>query len=134
VLAREFAIHGGYLAQVSVAGVSRREHPGEDDAGAAGLRAADDLAQVPARLGDGLAAQVVVGAEFDDDEAHVAGERPVEAAQAAGRSVARNPRVNYLVLVSVSIQLLLEQRRVVLARVGEAVAGRQAVAERDDFR
>src|SRR5205085_12174063 len=86
------------------------------------------------RIGFGLATQEVVRAESDDDEADAARvKRPVNAPDAAGRGVARNTRVDHLVLDAVRVNHLLQQSRVVLLR-REAVAGGQAVAEGDDFR
>ena len=82
---------------------------------------------------DGQAAQAVVGAEFDDENPDVAVERPVEAPEAAGGRVAGHTRVDNLVGVAFRIELLLHERRDGLLDV-EAVAGRQAVAEKHDAR
>ncbi len=111
-----------YLALVLGPCARRRVHPGEEDDDVALLRAFDDGGEVLLRLGDGLAAQKVVRAEFENQEAHVARvERPVEAAQTRRGGVARNTRVDDLVFKPVGVELLLQER-------GIALGWREAVA------
>ena len=93
--------------------------PGEHHRDAARLRPLDDLRQVAAQLVDRQAAQAVVAAERDDQHAHVAFERPVEPAQAAGRRVAGDAGVDDLVVEPCGIEPLLQQRRIRLALVAD---------------
>ena len=97
--------HAGAL--IVCAGIGRGEHACEQDLCAACARAFDDLGEVLARLGGGQAAQDVVCAEFEDDETHVAFERPVETAQAACGRIARNSRVDHFVFKIIAFELFL---------------------------
>lgn len=116
------------LSLVIRARVGRGIHPRQQHLSAARLCALDDLSEVLLHLADGLAAQDVVGSEFENDEAHVAFQRPIDAPQAARAGVARNTRVDDLVLVPVRFEPLLQQGRVAL-RSRQAQTCRQAVAE-----
>lgn len=97
--------HAGAL--VVCAGIGRRVHACEQDLRAACARAFDDPCEVLAHLSWGQSAQDVVCAEFEDDETHVARERPVEAAQATGGRVAGNSRVDHFVFKTVTFELFL---------------------------
>ena len=94
----------------------------------------DDRRQVLLHLGDRQAAQAVVGAERDDEDAHVALERPVEPAQAAGRRIAGDAGIDHLERVALLVELVLQERRDRTRLSSEAQPDGQAVAERDDLR
>ena len=64
----------------------------------------DDLGEVALHVGDRQTAKTVVGAELDDQNPHVALERPVETAEAAGRRVARHAGVDDLVVDTLSVR------------------------------
>lgn len=124
------------LSLILRAHARRRVHAAEQDLRVRTFRAFDHLVQILAQLADGLTAQDVVRAEFDDDEAHrarVVRERPVDAVQAAARRVAGNSGVDYFVVITVALQHRLQKRRVALRR-GQTVTGGQAVAEGNDLR
>jgi hypothetical protein len=74
---------------------------------AARPRAFDHLREVLFHLRSGQAAQDVVCAEFEDDETHVAFERPIETAHAPGSRVAGNSRVDHFVVITVTFELFL---------------------------
>ena len=133
VRSREIAIHLPELGGVGGAVIRRRLHAGQHDCDAARLRSGDDLGQILLHAGDGQAAQAVVGAELDDQDPHVAFERPVEAAQAARRRVARDAGVDDLVRIPLGVEPRLNQRRDRLF-LRQAVARGEAVAEKHDAR
>ena len=79
------------------------------------------------------AAQHVVGAEFEDHEIRLVGQRPVEPRQPARRRVAGRPAIDDLRVDPVGAQPRFELRRkALLGR--QAEPGGQAVAERQDLR
>src|SRR5207245_8956170 len=104
---------------------------GEYDDDAARLRALDDSREVLFQLVGRQAAETVIPTERHDQDAHVAVERPLEAVEAAGRRVARDPRVHHFVVETLLVETLLQQRRVRIA-FGEAQARGQAVAGPED--
>ena len=74
-------------------------------------RAFDDRREVLLHLRDRQAAQTVVRAELEDEDAHVAlVQRPVEPLQTGGGRVAGNARIDDFPLVAVGVELLLQQR------------------------
>ena len=85
------------------------------------------------QLLDRQPAQPVVAAERDDQDAHVAVERPVEPRETTGRRIAGHAGVDHLVLEPFVIETLLQQRWIRLVR-RKAQTGGQAVAEDDDAR
>ena len=119
--------------------VRGRLHAGKNHANTACLGAFDDRRQIALQLGDRQTAQGVVPPECDDEDPHVAFERPIEAAQPARRGIARYPGVDDLERQSFGVEPFLEQGRIRF--VGrESEAGRKAVAEKhhawarvDDF-
>ena len=89
-------IYGAELAGVRLAEIRGRLHASQDHAHLPGLRLLDDLREIGAQVLRGQAAQPVVGAKRDDQHLHVAGHRPLEAPQAAGRRVAGNTGIHHL--------------------------------------
>ena len=80
-------VHGAELARVRRAEIRRRLHAREQHGDAASARALDDRAEVVVEIARRQAAQAVVRAERDDEHLDPAFERPVEAAESAGRRV-----------------------------------------------
>ena len=84
-------------ALVVGAHVGQALHAGEQDRDAARLRARRMIVrEVPLHLVGRQPPEAVVAAQRDDQDPHVAVERPVEAAQPAGGRVARHARVDDL--------------------------------------
>ena len=128
---RNLPVEALELLRVIGAEIARRIHAGEHDRDVAGLEARDDLLDGPAGHGGVEAAQHVVGAELDDHPVGPVRNRPVEPLEAARRGVARHARIGDLDLVTPGLQRALKNRREGGA-LGQAVAGRQAVAEHHD--
>ena len=81
----------------------------------------------------GKPAQPVVAAERDDQHAHIAFERPIQPAQAAGRRIARHTGIDHFVVEAFVLQLLADQRWKTLVRRQTQARG-QTVAEKDNAR
>ena len=113
--------------------VGRRLHAAQQHGEVALAGGVDDGGQVLAQFLERQAAQPVVAAELDDQDADVAVEGPVEPSQAAGRGVARHAGVDDLEAEALAIDALLEAGREGLL-AAQAVAGRDAVAEDDEAR
>src|SRR5262249_17482593 len=112
--------------------VGRQTHTREQDGGAGSLQALDDRRQVVAHRLRALGPKPVVGAERDDDDFRLGAQDPVDAPQAASRSVAAHAGVDHTIGVALAGEPRLEPRRIRL--VGrDAQARGQAVAERDDY-
>ena len=92
----------------------------------------DHLREVVAQRRDGLAAQAVVAAELDDDERRIVRcEQARQAREPAGRRVARDAGIHYLITVTFRLQAILEHRDPGLLR-GYPIAAAQGVAHHDD--
>ena len=89
--------------------------------------------QVVFHLRRGKATKPVVGAERQDEQPHIAFERPVRAPQAIGRRVSRNAGVDHFERVAALLQLSLKQAPDRPAP-RKSKPGRQAVAKHDDAR
>ncbi len=113
--------------------IGRRLHSREHHADAPCPGARDDLGQVLFQARDWQTSQAVVGAQLDDENLHVAGKRPVEAAQTTRGCVTRNARVDDLVRIPRFPQTCLDERRHGLF-LREPIARRQAVAQEHDSR
>jgi len=108
-----------------------KPHPREEDPHPGGLEAPHDLGQVrPHRL-DRLAAQAVVGPEGDHHDLRPGAQHPVDPAEGAGGGVPAHPRVDHAVGIALAREPGLDERRPRRLR-GDAEAGGQAVAERDE--
>ena len=114
-------------------GVGRRFHAAQQHGQVALAGGVDDGGQVLLQFLGRQAAQPVVAAELDDQDADVAVERPVQPPQAAGRRIAGHAGVDDLEAEALAIDALLEPGREGLL-AAQAVAGRDAVAEDDEAR
>lgn len=124
----ERGVHGVEAGDVVFSVVGRKGDAGEGDVGAGGLELADDAGEVGLGLGEGKAAEAVVAAELDDDDAGVAGDDALDAVEGVFGGVAADAGVENEVGVAVGAEELLEVGGVGLAGVG-AEAGGEAVAE-----
>ena len=91
--------------------IRRCFHSREDDADPPCPGASDDLGEILLQARDWQTSQAVVGAKLDDEDLHVAGKRPVEAAQTTRGCVTRNARVDDLVRIPRFPQTSLNERR-----------------------
>ena len=114
-------------------GVGRRFHAAQQHGEVALAGGVDDGGQVLLQFLGRQAAQPVVAAELDDQDADVAVEGPVQPPQAAGRRIAGHAGVDDLEAEALAIDALLEPGREGLL-AAQAVAGRDAVAEDDEAR
>ena len=94
VLAREILKHLTKCARVLFPVVRRRFHADEQHGNASLLRAMDDRLEVVFHLARGQAAKPVVRAQRQNQQPHIALERPVRAPQAVGRRVAGDAGVD----------------------------------------
>ena len=114
-------------------GVGRRFHAAQQHGEVPLAGGVDDGGQVLPHFLGRQAAQPVVAAELDDQDADVAVEGPVQPPQAAGRRVAGHAGVDDLEAEALAIDALLEPGREGLL-AAQAVAGRDAVAEDHEAR
>ena len=92
----------------------------------------DHLREIVAQRRDGLAAQPVVAAELDDDERRIVQlEQARQARESAGRRIARDAGIHYLISVTFRLQAILEHRDPGLLG-GYPIAAAQGVAHHDD--
>lgn len=108
-------------------------HPGEDDlrVRVVGAGTVDDGLEVGAGGAEVLAAEGVVGAEFEDEDGYGSAQEPVDTADAASRGLAADTGVDDAVVVSGGVELLLDEGGECLFG-GKAVAGGEAIAEEED--
>ena len=119
------------LLDVVGAVVGRKRDSGEDHLGSAGFESGDDLVEVGAGVFDAEAAKAIVAAELDDNDGGFLGEDGVEAFDAVLGCVAADALIDDAVVVTLCIEVGLEEVGVAFAEVG-TVAGGEAVAETDD--
>ena len=105
-------VHAMKFGHVLKTVVGRCFHPGQDDGDTAPLRALDDRRQVAGQFGSWQTSQAVIAAQCDDQNSHVAVERPIESGQAAGRCITGHPGIDDRVLKTLVVDALLKPRRV----------------------
>ena len=135
VLLRDFGEHGGEIAGVVLAHAGGHHHAGDDEfcIRILGTDAVEDGLEILAGDGGFDAAQAVVGAEREDEDVDVLAQNPIDAAGAAGAGFAAEAGVDDAVGKARGGDLFLDERGVAFGqRIVEAVAGGEAVAEKDD--
>ena len=98
-----------------------RKHTDEQHLGTASLDLSDHLVEIIANGGGIYTAQRIVGAELQNDEIRLVGERPIEPCQAACRGVSGDPIVDDAHFDPLPAQHSFEPRR-------EGLLGRQPIA------
>jgi hypothetical protein len=135
VLLRECRVDGDELGDVVLAVVGREGDAGEGYLCAGMLEVLDHLGDVGFCLFEGEAAEAVVAAELDDDDAVGvtvdARDDVVEALDAVLGGVAADAGVDDVVVEALGVEEELELVGIGLAGVG-AVAGGEGVAEAED--
>ena len=129
---RQLGINAVEIMLVLSAPIARRQHAEQQDLGARRLDLADHRVEVGAHDLGVDAAQRVVGAERQDHEFGLVGERPIEPRQAIGRGVARDPGIDDRDRDALAVQPRFEPSRKRLARRQPQTRG-QAVAKGEHF-
>ena len=113
--------------------IGRCQHAGQQQLGAARLDLGDHCVEVGADRCRIDAAQHVVGAEFEDHDVGLLGERPIESGEPSGRRIAGDPAIDDVNGEPIGAQFRLEPGRKRLVR-RQAEAGSEAVAKGEDLR
>ncbi len=118
--------------RIVLAHVARGAHAGDKHRQAAFVEPCNDRIDVFAHGSNRHAAQRVVGTEFHDHRVRRLPDRPVEPGEAAGTRVTRHAGIDHLDVVPARLQrrFQLHGKRGLRRQL---VAGREAVAERDDL-
>ncbi len=127
----DLVIHEVELMNVGGAVVGRERDAGEQDPDVRGEQAGDDGFEVAPGDAEWKAAKAVVAAEFDDDDGGMHGEDKRQSVDAVLGGVAADAGVDDAVVVSASVEVVLERGGVGLAGF-EAMAGGDAVSVAND--
>ena len=130
---REGGVHGVKFFDVVGAVVGGEGDAGEGDVGSVGLELMEDAIEVGLGLFEGEAAEAVVAAEFNDNDAGMAGEDAGDAVEAVFGGVAGDAGVEDMVVEVAGVEEALEFVGIGLAGVGAEACG-EGVAEADEER
>ena len=132
LLSRNFGEQTLEPARVNRAVIGWNAHSGNHHARAGLAAGLDDGDQIFAGFLERIAAQAVIGAQFDDDDGGMMlRERGGQAGQAAECGIAADAGVDDLVIELVALQPLLEQRDPAFA-LCQSIPGGKAIAEHKD--
>ncbi len=106
----QFWIQGFEAGGIIQAVIRRQLHAEQQHLGSAAARLLDECSEVGFDVGDGRAAQAIIGAEFEDDDAWLMlAQGCLQASQPAGGGLAADAGVDDLILWVGALQLLLQQ-------------------------
>ena len=129
----ELTIDAAEVGCVSGSEIGRCFHSRENHLDISRLCTRDDLCEVLLQTRHWKTSQPVVGAELDDEDLHIARERPLEAIQPSCGGITRDTSVDDFVRISRILQSLLNERRNRLV-LPKTIPRGQAVTEEYDSR